>query len=911
MKKPRCGLSDVESFGETMRWTKSKISYRIVGKKLPIPSSQIRKIFREAWKIWSNVTPMRFQKRGRREADIVISFYTGDHKDGSPFDGKQGILAHAFLPGIDIGGDVHFDADEDWTTNSTGYNLFAVAVHEFGHAIGLAHSSDPGAVMYPSYNFNSELELSFRDVKDVQHLYGKTQCPLKKPPPKTPNKCDPDLSFDAVTELQQEVLFFKDRFMWRKHPQFDETRISLLNSLWPESVPSYMDAAYMNIEKNANVFFKGDQYWKLIQLQLVEGFPKNISDLGFPSRVRSVDAALHFRLERYTVFFTGHECWRYNELTNTLEHPPSLIEQEYPGIPTPIDAAVYSDDFIHFFKGNLHYTYDPDSKKVISTGSVNTILECTKTTDNEILPDHKADSTSSCFHKRSVSSVSDGGVAQRLGTWAIKEQDPEHKPKQNQNANMKTMKLSLLLLSLASAVYCMPLSTITLQEQDFALDYLKKFYNLTEETGPVSRRAISPVTRKLREMQKFFGLKITGNLDEETMAMMKKPRCGVPDEKVARFSIFGENLKWQKNALTYRIENYTPDMTKAEVDDSIEKALQLWAKVTPLRFTRIYSGIADIMISFGRGSHGDYYPFDGPDGTLAHAFAPSSGIGGDAHFDEDENFTYRSNSGYVLFMVAAHEFGHSLGLSHSNDPGALMFPTYSYRNPETYVLPRDDVNGIQSLYGPNPDKDPAPGPGPLPPTTPDSCDSSLVLDAVATLRGEMLFFKDRFFWRSYPQSYQLQQSLINNFWPDAPSTVDAAYESQETDRMYLFKDRQVWAFNAYDLQPGYPKSISSYGFPKTVKKIDAALYDVDTRKTLFFVGDQFYSYDEVSKRMDQGYPKNVDQKFSGLTTKVTAAFQYRGFTYIYSGPYMLEYSLRSGHLFRMLGNNYFLPCNNY
>ncbi|XP_067463467.1 collagenase 3-like [Thunnus thynnus] len=474
---------------------------------------------------------------------------------------------------------------------------------------------------------------------------------------------------------------------------------------------------------------------------------------------------------------------------------------------------------------------------------------------------------------------------------------------------MRSLSLCIVL-NLAVAVYCVPVSQVTVQDESFAESYLKKFFNLTEESGPTIRRGISPITKKLTEMQRFFGLQITGTLDADTIAMMKKPRCGVPDDNIARFSTFGNNLKWQKNSLTYRIENYTPDMSVAEVDDSMEKALQVWAKVTPLRFTRIYSGTADIMISFGRQSHGDYYPFDGPQGTLAHAFAPSPGIGGDAHFDDDENFTFRSNRGFVLFMVAAHEFGHSLGLSHSDDPGALMYPTYSYRNPDTFVLPRDDVNGIQSLYGPNPDKDPV-QPGPQPPTTPDACDSTMVLDAVTTLRGEMLFFKDSFFWRSYPQSRTPQQSLITNFWPNAPVNIDAAYESRKSDKIFLFKGRKVWAFAGYDSVRGYPKTLTSFGLPRSVEKIDAVLYDRDSGKTLFFVGKYYFSYDEARQTMDRGFPKRVDQTFSGMTNKVTAAFQYRGFTYIYSGPYMFEYYLRTGRLYRVLRNSYFLRCTNF
>lgn len=48
-----------------------------------------------------------------------------------------------------------------------------------------------------------------------------------------------------------------------------------------------------------------------------------------------------------------------------------------------------------------------------------------------------------------------------------------------------------------------------------------------------------------------------------------------------------------------RIMNYTADLRRNEVDRAFKKAFKVWSDVTPLNFTRIRSGVADIIISFG------------------------------------------------------------------------------------------------------------------------------------------------------------------------------------------------------------------------------------------------------------------------------------------------------------------------
>ena len=77
----------------------------------------------------------------------------------------------------------------------------------------------------------------------------------------------------------------------------------------------------------------------------------------------------------------------------------------------------------------------------------------------------------------------------------------------------------------------------------------------------------------------------------------------------------------------------------------------------------------------------------------------TSGNFGDVHFDDEENFTVgKKGRGIDLFWLALHELGHSLGLDHSSNKGAIMYPIYR-GNHRGLQLHRDDIVGIQQLYG--------------------------------------------------------------------------------------------------------------------------------------------------------------------------------------------------------------------
>uniref|UniRef100_A0ABI7YWL8 Peptidase metallopeptidase domain-containing protein n=1 Tax=Felis catus TaxID=9685 RepID=A0ABI7YWL8_FELCA len=114
----------------------------------------------------------------------------------------------------------------------------------------------------------------------------------------------------------------------------------------------------------------------------------------------------------------------------------------------------------------------------------------------------------------------------------------------------------------------------------------------------------------LREFQWVSQLPISGVLDTATLRQMTRPRCGVADTD--------SQAAWTE------------------------------------RISALFAGRLARMRRKKR--------FAKQGGALAHAFLPRRG---EAHFDRDERWSLSRRRGRNLFVVLAHEIGHTLGLAHS------------------------------------------------------------------------------------------------------------------------------------------------------------------------------------------------------------------------------------------------------
>ncbi|KAL5250585.1 hypothetical protein ACHWQZ_G016347 [Mnemiopsis leidyi] len=247
----------------------------------------------------------------------------------------------------------------------------------------------------------------------------------------------------------------------------------------------------------------------------------------------------------------------------------------------------------------------------------------------------------------------------------------------------------------------------------------------------------------ISEFQSYYGLAVTGVMDDATRAAMATPRCGVPDkdspDEIAGIGNYVEEdddeddiednigaalkkknkknkknkkkkggrrrskryvtsaTKWRSTKLSYRFLNYTADIPEVMTRSAFREAFSMWEEVSALQFYEETNSrvAADIDIAYMTGLHEDRSTFNSL--VLAHAFFPRVGW---LHMNDMQRWNYNSVQGTDTTFVALHELGHILGLRHSRR-NTVMHASYPGYSPDLR-LSEDDIKGIQHLYGPNP-----------------------------------------------------------------------------------------------------------------------------------------------------------------------------------------------------------------
>ncbi|KAH3887079.1 matrilysin-like [Dreissena polymorpha] len=446
--------------------------------------------------------------------------------------------------------------------------------------------------------------------------------------------------------------------------------------------------------------------------------------------------------------------------------------------------------------------------------------------------------------------------------------------------------------------------------------YLERFGYLDESKEGRQHDETSR-SNAIREFQEMAGLKVTGVMNQETIDKMLAPRCGLPDvirpvdrippsggeKKLQRnhpLAFNAPGYKWNKNAITYKLVGFSRQLPQDSQRRAISNALRKWSDVTPLTFSETTAADADILINWVWGDHRDGSPFDGRGGTLAHAFFPGdSDISGDTHFDEQEEWTENTKTGTNLEIVAAHEFGHALGLGHSNVQGALMLPFYGGYDPN-YQLHSDDIRGVQTLYGGRSAPRPTtrrPDPGPttrvIPRTTtkalqPDKNDiCNLKFDDLANGPDNRLYaFRLNRLYKFNLDGVGIEKIYKNSqrIFPKAPKNIGAAVYDRRNNKFYIFKADKFWRYTGFALDVGYPKKLHGW-----YRGVDAAIAE-DNGEIRLLKGGEASVWREDFREPPRGYPVPISILWPGLRSELEAAVRYRRMSYFFKGANYFRYN---------------------
>jgi hypothetical protein len=164
---------------------------------------------------------------------------------------------------------------------------------------------------------------------------------------------------------------------------------------------------------------------------------------------------------------------------------------------------------------------------------------------------------------------------------------------------------------------------------------------------------------------------------------------------------------WRQRPVTYSVNPSNLDLPTTAIDPAVQAGANVWATQSSASFSFSFAGDSAQTTTGYDGLNLVVLRNASSGSAIATTYWWSSGsniIDADVVF-WDGAFRFYAGStgcsgGFYIEDIAAHEFGHVLGLGHSTLPGATMYPSTAACDMRNRTLDPDDIAGVMALYPP-------------------------------------------------------------------------------------------------------------------------------------------------------------------------------------------------------------------
>jgi hypothetical protein len=166
-----------------------------------------------------------------------------------------------------------------------------------------------------------------------------------------------------------------------------------------------------------------------------------------------------------------------------------------------------------------------------------------------------------------------------------------------------------------------------------------------------------------------------------------------------------KGTKWNSSPVPFYVNAQNLDVDEASAISAVQFGAHAWTNQTNAAFSFYYAGSTSGSSAVNNGKNEVFFRNASNGSAIATTYTWSSGgrtLDTDIIF-WDGGFRFFTGSsgcsaGLYIEDIAAHEFGHALGLGHSTVGGATMAPSVSYCAIDMRYLSEDDKQGVEYLY---------------------------------------------------------------------------------------------------------------------------------------------------------------------------------------------------------------------